>query len=350
MSLNIPSEHDLELLSAYLDGELSDRDRQHVEQRLSEDAALRSALNDLRDTVALLQSLPRLKAPHDFTLDPAHYRSPAINFYRLLQFSGALGTLAAMLLIAFAVFLDQGAVTTSDSASHEKAPSSPAVAIVPSITPLAETDQALTFDAGTESEGEILAPMPAPTVTVPPMPPTSTFYATAQPQFAEPAVSAAQAEEMTQNQPPAAVGGADQSSEVYASDQPLEASGAAAYDAVAFPTTTMILMGTSTSTGTSTAAHTSTPPPTPTLARTFTPAMEREADDEQPQPSMKATAILAMPSDESPESPASPVTPASPPVASSEEETSLVWLAQLGFLLLLVSISAFMWGYWKARH
>ncbi|MCD4685618.1 MAG: hypothetical protein K8S97_06755 [Anaerolineae bacterium] len=101
VSHNAPSAHDLELLSAYLDGELADRERITLEQRLTHDSTLRQTLDDLRTTVAMLHDLPRLKAPCNFTLDPAVYGRP-IPWWRLfaseltLQFAGALGATASV--------------------------------------------------------------------------------------------------------------------------------------------------------------------------------------------------------------------------------------------------------------
>lgn len=107
---NTPSERDLELLSAYLDGELSDRDKEAIDQRLVEDASLREALNDLRGTVLLVRQLPRLKAPRSFALDPAIY-TPKQPWWKqlwtlgtVLQATGALGAAAAVLLVAAAFF------------------------------------------------------------------------------------------------------------------------------------------------------------------------------------------------------------------------------------------------------
>jgi len=103
---NIPNESDLELLSAYLDGELADPDRAALERRLASDATLRAELESLRQTIGLLHGLPRLHAPRDFTLDPAVYgRRPmwwkrALTSPVLLQASGALGAAASVILIA----------------------------------------------------------------------------------------------------------------------------------------------------------------------------------------------------------------------------------------------------------
>lgn len=59
---------DLELLSAYLDGELKPAEYTRLESRLQTDPELVSALNDLRATRTLLRKLPSRKAPRNFTL------------------------------------------------------------------------------------------------------------------------------------------------------------------------------------------------------------------------------------------------------------------------------------------
>lgn len=59
---------DLELLSAYLDGELKSSDSMRLESRLKTDHELASVLIDLRSARTLLRKLPSRKAPHNFTL------------------------------------------------------------------------------------------------------------------------------------------------------------------------------------------------------------------------------------------------------------------------------------------
>ena len=121
-SQKLPSERDLELLSAYLDNDLSDRERAALEQRLQHEDTLRLTLADLRETVALLHDLPRLKAPRNFTLDPALYGKKTPWWKQLfalesvLQLSGALGTAAAVVLIVFGVLLGGGGDSAGDSA------------------------------------------------------------------------------------------------------------------------------------------------------------------------------------------------------------------------------------------
>jgi len=59
---------DIELLSAYLDGELKASESTRLETRLKTDPDLASVLSDLRSTRTLLRKLPTRKAPRNFTL------------------------------------------------------------------------------------------------------------------------------------------------------------------------------------------------------------------------------------------------------------------------------------------
>jgi hypothetical protein len=61
---------DLETLSAYLDDQISPKERANLEARLREDPALNSTLSDLRQTRSILNAAPRAKAPRNLTLTP----------------------------------------------------------------------------------------------------------------------------------------------------------------------------------------------------------------------------------------------------------------------------------------
>jgi anti-sigma factor RsiW len=61
---------DWETLSAYLDNELSARERTQLETRLKKEPDLGQALNELRQVRNTLRSQPRLRAPRNFTLTP----------------------------------------------------------------------------------------------------------------------------------------------------------------------------------------------------------------------------------------------------------------------------------------
>ncbi len=69
------SERDYEALSAYVDGQLGQRDRVALESRLANERELRHALKDLRQDRLLLQKLPTVRAPRNFTLTRAQAAS-----------------------------------------------------------------------------------------------------------------------------------------------------------------------------------------------------------------------------------------------------------------------------------
>ena len=62
---------DEELLSAYLDGQVTPQEQRRVEAALAGDAALAGSLAALRYTKTLLADAPRLPAPRPFTLNEA---------------------------------------------------------------------------------------------------------------------------------------------------------------------------------------------------------------------------------------------------------------------------------------
>ncbi len=94
-----------EALSAYLDGQLAQKERARLENGLREDQNLRMALDELRQTRTVLRSQPKLRSPRNFTLTPAMVgrrvqpRStvPALPVFRL---ASVLATL--MLVVVFA--------------------------------------------------------------------------------------------------------------------------------------------------------------------------------------------------------------------------------------------------------
>lgn len=92
---------DIELLSAYLDGQLSPHQRSAVEGRLRAEPTLLKELNTLRTTQQMIRSLPILNAPRNFTLSAQSYptRSPA----RLPAVFGGVSALASALLIMLVI-------------------------------------------------------------------------------------------------------------------------------------------------------------------------------------------------------------------------------------------------------
>lgn len=93
---------DWEALSAYLDNQLKAKDRVRLESRLNQDPELRSALQELRRTRAVLRSQPRLRAPRNFTLTAemaglragarSGARQPMHGSYPVLRLASVLAT------------------------------------------------------------------------------------------------------------------------------------------------------------------------------------------------------------------------------------------------------------------
>jgi len=68
-----------ELLSAYLDRELGERERERLEARLSEDPALQAELRAMQQTVSMVRELRQVSAPRNFILSDSmvQRRAPA---------------------------------------------------------------------------------------------------------------------------------------------------------------------------------------------------------------------------------------------------------------------------------
>jgi hypothetical protein len=86
---------DLELLSSYLDGQLSPSDVTRLEARLKTEPQLADVLGDLRATRNLLRKLPKRRAPRNFTLTRkmVGQNPPLPRTYPLFRFASALATL-----------------------------------------------------------------------------------------------------------------------------------------------------------------------------------------------------------------------------------------------------------------
>lgn len=100
---------DVELLSSYLDGQLSPSDSARLESRLASDAELASALSDLRAARSILRKLPARKAPRNFMLTRkmVGVNPPLPRTYSFFRFSSAFA--AALLVFTFAFnILTQG--------------------------------------------------------------------------------------------------------------------------------------------------------------------------------------------------------------------------------------------------
>ncbi len=94
------STRDFESLSAYLDGQLPEREKARLEARLDQDTGLQQALQSLERTRRTLRAAPRLRAPRNFTLTPEMVQSRSPRFLPAVRFAFALATLMFVLSLA----------------------------------------------------------------------------------------------------------------------------------------------------------------------------------------------------------------------------------------------------------
>jgi hypothetical protein len=94
---------DVELLSAYLDGQLSPSDSLQLESRLGSEPQLQAAMDELRTARGLLRQLPQRRVPRNFTVTPkmTGLKAPIPRVYPSLRLATVLAAL--LFMITFAV-------------------------------------------------------------------------------------------------------------------------------------------------------------------------------------------------------------------------------------------------------
>ena len=118
--MTTPSSRDLEQLSAYLDGQLSQSGRARLELRIRSDPALAGALEELRQTRTILRRTPHRRAPRNFTLTPgmAGIRPPVPRLVPVLSWASAVAMLFFIFTLGAGLVgqLSFGAAATSAAA------------------------------------------------------------------------------------------------------------------------------------------------------------------------------------------------------------------------------------------
>ena len=110
--------HEWLLLSAYLDGELSAREKRQVEERLQQDPARRAALKGLRRTRQVLRYVPQKPVPHNFTLTADMLRKPLLpSFSRMFSYSTALAGILLAAVLGLDLFSNMNRAQTASTAA-----------------------------------------------------------------------------------------------------------------------------------------------------------------------------------------------------------------------------------------
>jgi hypothetical protein len=99
-------EKDLELLSSYVDGQLTPSEKNQVEERLNSNSAYPDALEKLLRTHLILRSLTQRPVPHNFTLSPDLDKKKANSpsFFQFFRLSSAVAALALVVLFVIDFF------------------------------------------------------------------------------------------------------------------------------------------------------------------------------------------------------------------------------------------------------
>jgi anti-sigma-K factor RskA len=132
------SNREWEALSAYLDKQLSARERSRLEARLRESSELRQALQELQRVRTFLRSQPKMRAPRNFTLTPEMVgmrRRPVqrSRAYPVFRLASVLATILFVLVLVGDFISGPGSLRVSESA--------PAPQIVAMATEQAEEAQ-----------------------------------------------------------------------------------------------------------------------------------------------------------------------------------------------------------------
>lgn len=137
-----------ELLSAYLDGQLSEKERAQLEARLASDEVLQNELRALRRTVAMVRDLPRLPVPRNFILPqaiatakrpvaPARFRTA--GFAPWLKAAAALvGVFAVVTCASMLIYLAGGRPAATPPPPREAMPVVQATVVVEATVQLEE--------------------------------------------------------------------------------------------------------------------------------------------------------------------------------------------------------------------
>jgi hypothetical protein len=90
-----------QLISAYLDDQVSPRERIQIEKRLASEDAFRQAMQSLRQTRAVIRAMPRRRVPRNFTLTPEMVPVKRKSLlFPVLRYSSAFAAIASILLFA----------------------------------------------------------------------------------------------------------------------------------------------------------------------------------------------------------------------------------------------------------
>ena len=167
--MSTPSFKDIEQLSAYLDGELSQAQKTRLVARIVKEPDLARAMEEMRQVRALVQQTPRRKAPRNFTLTPkmAGIRPPVPRLVPALSWASAVAMILFLCTLSFNFIAQGGFLAAAPQAADRfngAAPATMAPAMAAPATAAPAT--AAPVPVGTPTPGPSLI-VPAATTVAP---------------------------------------------------------------------------------------------------------------------------------------------------------------------------------------
>ncbi len=197
MKKPLPS-RDSNILSAYLDDEISPQERARLEDRLQQNPDLRGELEALRRTRLILRAAPKVRAPRNFTLTPEMV-APHPSFWGwfrpTMQWSAAVAFVLLLMTIAGqrwlmpptsynaeppAMMMAETAFTEVPAAEDlveeaHTAAMEKGIAAAPTTGTLTSTEMTLPWQSMMQAEGDASITPTVTATTSPSTPPTAEF-------------------------------------------------------------------------------------------------------------------------------------------------------------------------------
>jgi anti-sigma factor RsiW len=151
------SPKDWQQISEYLDDQLSPKEKNRLEERIRIRPELREGLEELQHTRVILRSVPKRRAPHNFTLTPEMVRPRSISrLFPVLSFSSALATVLIVVTLVFRL-LPGVSVSSASQVQRFAAPAAPAAPAIAPVSPFTSSSaQNPAADAQTSPTPEII--------------------------------------------------------------------------------------------------------------------------------------------------------------------------------------------------
>jgi hypothetical protein len=150
---NQMTSRDYELISAYLDNQLGNQERERFEARLKIDPILQKGLKELSQTRSLLRALPKIRAPRNYYIN-AQDVSMTENSRPLMKWAPAMGIVSALatILLVLVIFGDTFLTSTTPVALAPAAPV--ALASAAPVESVSDQQEVQRIEASTSSPTE----------------------------------------------------------------------------------------------------------------------------------------------------------------------------------------------------